>query len=304
MSFHQRVKNNLSNPAVLKELFHEFANGDGHSMIAMATNLGCTVEVLRFLINEGCGSIDARYDGRTALYLAIHLAVYYRRDGLVELLLEAGANHYKKSGQFKTPPIILAAQRDVSLLQVLLRHDPHQIDWTDCNGVTALRSASKYGNLETARFLIKRGADPTLGDHLEKKTPLCICRSNAYFPESITHNHSVLTILQNRQQIAKLLEEEDRGYHLYKGYIIQHARLVAKHDYPRDLFSILHLPEVLKQRVCRHHMPRIWYVTQGLRTHPQEKVKTWNDTTQTQEVLHEVWGMKLDMFRELLGFLI
>ena len=300
-SFRELVKNNLENPIALKDLFQNFAHEDGRFMIPIVTSLRCTVEVLRFLITEGCGNIDAICEGRTALYLA----VYHRRSDLVELLLEAGANHYKKSGQFKTPPIISAAQRNVRILEILLRHDPHQIDCTDRNGVTALRSAAKYGNLETARFLIKHGADPTLGDHMDKRTPLFICKSNDFFPEAITHNDSILTILQNRRQITKLLEEEDRAYFMHKSYLIHHARLIAKHDYPRDLFSILHLPDVLKKRVCRHQsLPQIFYTTHGLRRHPQETVSNWNKATQTQDVIHEVLGMKHDLFRELVGLLV
>jgi hypothetical protein len=271
-------------------------------MIALVVDLGVSVDILRSLIHEGCGDVDMRYEERTALYLAVS----HRRADLVEVLLQAGASHYKKSGKFRTPPIILAAQRDARCLEILLRHDPHQIDWTDRHGITALRSAAKYGNLETARLLLAHGADPTLGDDKEGKTPLFICKSSDSFPAWAT-NLSVLHILHHRRHIAKLLEDEERAYLVYKIYRIHHARLVAEdYKYTNHLFSILHLPEVLKKRICRRQaIPQILHTAQGLRAHPHGPIiEGWDAPNQAQEVLHEVWGMKQDMWRELLGLLV
>ena len=270
-------------------------------MIAIAVDLGCSEEVLRFLLVNGIDGINAKYEDHTPLFLAVH----YRRADLVEVLLEAGAKYYKKSGKFRTPPIVKAAQRDVRSLENLLRRDPHQIDWTDCNGVTALRSAAKHGNLETARLLIAHGADPTLGDR-EGRTPLSMCRSNDYFP-IWTNHHLVLEILQNRRHITTLLEEEERAYFIYKGYRIHDARLVEEdYKYPGNLFSILHLPEVLKKRICRRQaVPQVLYRAQGLRARPCDAlVEAWTVPQQVQEVLYEVWGLKQDLFRELIKFLV
>ena len=276
-------------------------------MIALAVDLGCSEEVLRVLLvginnNVGNDGINAKYEDRTALYLAM----LYRRADLVEVLLQAGANYNTKSGIFMTPPIIIAAQQDVRCLEILLRHDPHQINWTDCNGVTALRSAVKHGNLETARFLIAHGADPTLGDR-EGRTPLSMCRSNDSFPILHINNGRILPIIQNRRHITRLLEEEDRAYFMYKGYKIHDARLVEE-DYknPRNLFSILHLPDVLKKRICRRQaIPQVLYTAQGVRDHPRDPIlDAWTGPQQVQEVVYEVWGLKQDLFRELMGFFL
>ena len=301
-SFRQLMKETLEDPLGVKELYRISDSIQGRSMIALAVDVGVSVDILRFMIEEGCGDVDMRYDERTALYLAVS----HRRADLVEILLQAGASHYKKSGKFKTPPIILAAQRDSRSLEILLRHDPHQINWTDRHGITALRSAAKYGNHETTRLLLAHGADPTLGDVNEGKTPLLISKSNDSFPAWAT-NLSVLHILHNRRHITQLLEDEDRAYLVYKIYHLHHAHLVAEDYHKRkQLFSILHLPEVLKKRICRRQsIPRVLYTAQGLRAHPRSPIiEEWDAPNQAQEVLHEVWGMKQDTFRELIGLLV
>jgi len=305
-----KLKIQLNDTVGLKRDYHNVyrLHRQGSSMMAIAVDLGCSAEVLRFMIHEGIGSINAKYEGRTALYLAVH----YQRADLVKILLQSGGIVEKKCGTLDTPPIVLAAQKDVRILKMLLQHDPHQmINGTDKNGVTALRSAAKYGNLETARVLLAYGADPTLADHVEKRTPLFICRSNDDFPKWLNNqNDTVVKIMQKRRQIARLLEEEDRAYLVYKGFLLRHARVVAENDYKRDLFSILHLPEVVKKRICRRQiLPRVLYTAQaqGLRAHPEDKVEVWieqQNTTKIQDVVHEVWGMKQDTFRELMGFLL
>ena len=303
LSFRERVKKQLNNRTGLKDVFHGSFYREGRCIIAVAIDLGVTVEILRFLIeSRRYGSLHAKYEHRTPLYLAIHNC----RTDLVQVLLEKGVHHTVTSGKFHTPPIVLAAQRDdVRILEILLRHDPHQINGTDINGITALRSAAKYGNLETARFLLAHGADPTIGDLKEGRTPLFICKSNEYFPLHFA-GRTVPSILLNRKKIAALLEEEDRAYLVYKGFLLEHARVVATWDFPRDLFSILHLPQVVQQRLCRKKkLPGIYYTAQGLRARPQENVTVWNDSTLVQEVLYEVWSLKKpDVFRELMGFLL
>ena len=227
------------------------------------------------------------------------------RTDLVDVLLQAGANHAKKSGQFRTPPIVYAVQdkkRETAILERLLRHDPHQVDWTDRNNVTALRSAAKYGNVDAARILLSCGANPTLAD---KKgfTPLDMCRSGAFFPFSF-FQEDIDTIALNRRQIAHLLEEEDRAYLVYKGYAIEDG-LLAKREFQREMFSILHLSEPLKLRICRKKkLPSTLYTAQGYRTRPGGEVIKMDPTTVVQEVLYEVWTtMKHDVFKELMGFL-
>lgn len=285
-----------------------YLDPDEEAPIATAVHHRCSVEVLQYLIGKGCGGVDKKMmdmettrEGKTPLCIAIQSG----RTDFVDVLLQTGANYAKKSGQFRTPPIVYAVQnkkRETTILRHLLRHDPQQVDWTDCNGVTALRSAAKYGNVDAVRILLSCGANPTLAD---KKgfTALDMCRSGAFFPFLFFQDIDTI-IATNRRQIAHLLEEEDRAFLVYKGYAIEDG-LLARREFQGELFSILHLPEVLKKRVFYHKaFPQILYTAQGYQTRPGGDVVKMDPTTVVQEVLYEIWTtMKRDVFKELMGFL-
>jgi hypothetical protein len=297
--------------ARFEEFFREnpsYLDPEEEAPIATAVHHRCSTEVLRYLIGKGCGGVDKKMtfqterDAKTPLCIATR----WGRADLVHVLLQAGANHAKRSGIFRTPPIVYAVQdkkRDTAILQHLLRHDPHQVDSTDCNGVTALRSAAKYGNMDAVRLLLSRGANPTLADN-KGYTALSMCTSGAFFPFSYFHE-DVDTIATNRRQIAHLLQEEDRAYLVYKGYAIEDG-LLAKREFQRDMFSILHLSDPLKLRICRKKtLPFTLYTAQGYRTRPGGDVVRVDPATIVQEVLYEIWTtMKRDVFGDLMQFLV
>jgi ankyrin repeat protein len=317
---------NIENKERLKFHYHNLVDMTFRSMIGIVVDVGCSTTTLQYLLEEGCGHVDSKYEDRTPLYLA----VYHRRADLVEILLKAGAKHDKKSGKCRTPPLILAAQRDLASLKLLLRHDPHHINSTDCNGITALRSAVKYGNVETACYLLVHGADPMMSDIIYGLTPLSLCKSGDYFPQYLSdENNTIKTILRNRRQLTKVLEEEDRAYFLYKGRLLHHTQTVVEKDYKKDCFSINHLPEVLKKRVVRKQkLPQVLYTTQCHRVSPFTKdesemmeiphhhhnvIQKDREHREHREdivdmrhnVLYHVWSMKsTDMFRELMGYMI
>lgn len=273
------------------------------SPIGMAVESRCTLEIVRFLIDQGCP-----VDKRASKHTPLSLAVRFGRSDLVDLFLDKGASHAKKSGDFSTPPIVYSAQlqtdTNISILTSLLRYDPHQINWIDRNGVTALRSAAKYGNLEAVRVLLSRGADPTIADK-NGMTPLKMCRSNDFFPSNYISD-VLLTNIKNRRLIAKLLEEEERAYLVYKGKAIFHANFVAKYYYPRNIWSLNHLPEILKKRVCfRKNLPSVFFSTQGLCSVPGGKIVQSAEPHPIQEILYEVWlKSNSDIFRYLMNFLV
>lgn len=288
----------------LTVLFQEepsIVHSDLESPLGIAVEYRCTADIVRFLLEKGCPLDKSSMD-----YTPLGLAVRQGRDDLVDIFLEHGANHAKRCGKFRTPPIVFAAQQSqnkTSLLQSLLRHDPHQIDWTDGNGVTALRSAAKYGNLEATRLLLLHGADPSLRDR-NGLTALDMCRSNDFFP-NLYFSEQVITNVKNRKRIATLLEEEERAYSVFKGKAISNARFVATHYYPRDIWSLLHLPEVLKQRVFRKKLPSLLFVAHGLRPLPRDEVISYEKPSLVQEVLHEVWSWNNnDLFKDLMTFLV
>jgi hypothetical protein len=296
--------------ARFEEFFREnpsYLDPEEEAPIATAVQYRCSTEVLRYLIGKGCGGVDKKMTLQTTIdaKTPLCIATQWRRADLVHVLLQAGANHVKKSGVFRTPPIVYAVQyknRETDILQHLLRHDPHQVDSTDRDGVTALRSAAKYGNVDAVRLLLSRGANPILADN-KGYTALSMCTSGAFFPFSNFHEE-VDAIADSRRQIAHLLQEEERAYLVYKGYAIEDG-LLAKREFRRDMFSILHLSDPLKLRICRNQrLPSTLYTVQGYQTRPGGDVVKMDDTTVVQEVLYEIWTtMKRDVFKELMGFL-
>jgi Ankyrin repeats (many copies)/Ankyrin repeats (3 copies) len=287
----------------LEEFFYRHPEGVVEAPIAMAIQHRCSAETLRFLLSKGC-HVDKKEPGHHA-HTPLSIAVRSGRTDLVDLLLASGANPFKKNGSHRTPVIVFASQLkdNTRVIQRLLQHDPHQINDTDGSDVSALRSAAKYGNVDATRLLLARGADPTLADK-KGYTPLAMCQCDTFFPAFYLLDN-VETILRNRRRIARLLEEEDRAYVVYKGYAIADAHLVVEYDYARDMFSILHLPDVLKKRICRGKvLPQVVYTAQGYRTHPASPVVIHRATI-VQEVLYDVWAkLTHDVFGDLMGYLV
>ena len=290
--------------AHLTTLFQEdpsIVDPDVESPLAIAVEYRCTEKIARFLLEKGC-----LVDKCTAHYTPLCLAIRQGRSELVDMFLAHGANYAKKSGTLRTPPIVFAAQQPQNktiILESLLRHDPHQINWTDRNGVTALRSAAKYGNVAAARLLLSHGADPSMVDN-NGHTALDMCRSNDFFP-NLYFSEQVITTIKNRTLISKLLEEEERAYLVYKGKVLWDGCFVISHYYPRDPWSLNHLPEVLKKRtVYKKRLPSLFFTTIGLRSHLNDEVMGHEKPSLVQEVLHEIWTRSnIDVFRELMRFL-
>ena len=115
-------------------------------------------------------------DGATALHWAVH-----RNDaGLVDLLLDAGADVSAKN-RYGVQPISLAAENgNPEILEALLAAgaDPNA---TLPEGETVLMTAARTGNAAAIRVLLVQGADPNLRDSFRGQTALmwAAARNNA-----------------------------------------------------------------------------------------------------------------------------
>ena len=122
---------------------------------------------VRALLEDGV-EFDARLgDGSTALHWAVHEG----RVGLVDLLLEAGADPHIVN-RFGVSAVWLAAENgDALVLDSLLAAgaDPNT---AMPGGETVLMTAARTGDPETVRRLVARGADPDARDHLRGQTAL------------------------------------------------------------------------------------------------------------------------------------
>lgn len=271
-----------------------------YAPVAIAVHINCTPDILSFLIQRGC-DIDKRIK-TIGKWTPLHLVIMAERLDLLDILLSSGANHYKGGGRFLTPALVSAARLNrVDMLERLLQHDRNQVNITDYRGVTALRSAAKFGCVEAARFLLSRGADPHMADK-DGMTPLRMCRSDDFFGAT-TVAQEVVRIVKARGQIARLLEEEERAYLVHKAFVLHSASSMISHA-GTTWSTILKAPYALRDRLCRKRvMPKVMYHVSGMTSSPGGSVEMMTEGPFAQQVLHEVWGLKEDVFREFVSYL-
>ena len=122
---------------------------------------------VRALLQDGV-ELDARLgDGSTALHWAVHEG----RVGLVDLLLEAGADPHIVN-RFGVSVVWLAAENGNALVLDSLLSAGADPNTAMPGGETVLMTAARTGDPESVRRLLARGADPNARDHLRGQTAL------------------------------------------------------------------------------------------------------------------------------------
>lgn len=126
-------------------------------------------DALREALGAAPASVNAfAFDGWTPL----HLAAFFGRLGIVEALLESGANlNVVSRNSLRNAPLhaaIAGNHSDVALLLIERGADVHA---ADAGGHTPLHIAAENGSLPVVRILVERGADPRAVD-AEDRTPL------------------------------------------------------------------------------------------------------------------------------------
>ena len=151
---------------------------------------------VRDLLNEGIANVrEKNEDGQTAL----HLAVLYRRDPIVSLLIENGADIEAADKDGCKPLYIAAKSGDLFLVEVLLSFNAQVESRNDKTQTTAFQQAIENGHEILAESLLEHGADIN--------TELLNCRTVLYNAVDIRKLDLVEFLLQHGAN-KKLLEED------------------------------------------------------------------------------------------------
>lgn len=115
--------------------------------VCAAIEAGDAEELKRVLAADPAAADEQSKSGVPAVLLAL----YFRRRDLAELLVDAGA---------RVDACIASAMGLTARLDALLDADPALVSKRTADGWTALHLAAFFGQPETARLLLERGADP------------------------------------------------------------------------------------------------------------------------------------------------
>ena len=177
--------------------------------------------MVQLLLDNGADSERENWMGGTPLLVAISSG----HNGVIQILLDNGADPNRAHRQDGGTPLHRAARIDnENVMKLLLRGgaDPHK-----CNkiGATPLHVASMRGNTNMVEMLLNPGADPNKEDH-HGETPL-------HWASKMGHTNVVQMLLQGGARPEKRNKKGENPLHLAK----QHGR----DDVFRVLFDFIHL---------------------------------------------------------------
>jgi len=120
------------------------------------------VHGLRALLRDGAGPDVRSKHGVRLLFEAVASA----DDGLVQALLDAGADPNADDPEFGTTALHLAAHKGYTAVTRLLLHRHADVNAVDAHGVTPLMLAACGGHTEVADALLRARANPEAVDAL------------------------------------------------------------------------------------------------------------------------------------------
>ena len=144
----------------------------GLSLLQFAV-IGCQMDIVDYLIAQGCNVNSRASDGATAL----HFAANGNSNGqeMVQKLITAGAFVEAKDNDNCTPFFYTATHgsNDLGVAQILLEHGADINDQRKSDGYTALHRAAQVNDMKKVAWLIAQGADVNRPMN-DGRTPLSI----------------------------------------------------------------------------------------------------------------------------------
>jgi hypothetical protein len=259
------VKDPSFNPDKFDTLLSRFQSLDG--LIALAIMNHCTTDVFKYLVDKGC-NVNKPWLHYEPIYYAIQL----ERKDLLEMLLTAGADYKHVFHKY------MGSRNDPKIIQSLLSKHPGLVDTKNRNGYSALHIAAWHGNIEIVRLLVSYGADIWVLNEYGL-TALEYCHKKIFY-EGRGYDLSTKD-RRGRDQIVRLLEEEERTFILYLGYVG---------------FTVIGRKQEIKFNDDNTRMKEVlqWVWT-----------KSNDDNTRMKEVLQWVWTKSNDdIFTELRSYLV
>ncbi|XP_014229216.1 ankyrin-3-like [Trichogramma pretiosum] len=177
----------LNNDIMVRELFKIYNNfninytdSSGLTNFHVACAFGCDDVVEKFLELGQDPNLLVHEIG----YSALHLALAYDRRNVARLLLKSGANPNLANPEGSTAlHLICKMDRPKALMKSFLKiclekRQPLLLDAQDKEGKTALHLALENGRTNIAKWLLRKGADPTLANPEGSTALHLICKMN------------------------------------------------------------------------------------------------------------------------------
>ena len=155
-----------------REIATGFLKDDGRTQLHYAAASG-NIEILEMMLEKGW-DIDAASNREYDYQPPIVYAINFKKPKVVRFLLEKGAlpNHREtwRGDDRDTPLAVAAAIGDVESTKLLIEYGAKVNKIIGSIGYTALKRAVQRNQLETARILLEKGANPNGANRPKDKT--------------------------------------------------------------------------------------------------------------------------------------
>ena len=151
-------------------------------------------------------NVDVTLCGRDDSYKPLHSAAWHNMRGVVQTMLERGADPCALTLDKNSPLGIAAFGKNLEAVYLLAPLNRHMIDNADKDGDCAIHYAAYQGDVDMLNCLLDNGADPNVAndDHV---TPIWYCCYKG-------HKEALIQLLRFQTYIVN---RKSRGTHQIEG---------------------------------------------------------------------------------------
>jgi ankyrin repeat protein len=185
---------------------------DGKTMLtyvaAHAEDEAFAVSVAKLLITNGARVNDEDSFGRVPLVYAIE----EDRMALAELLLDNGSDVTLRSSAYRMPLVFVPFLRKNAALTSMVISGCPDVNIRDSLANTPLSWASRFGYLDSVRFLLEKGADVDIVS-VHNKTPLMEAAEKGHYDVAVLLVRKGATVnMQTKKGWSALMWAAEKGY--------------------------------------------------------------------------------------------